>query len=77
VEVAGAPPATEEMDMSTLARFEEADLHDELPAPGFYPSAIKTARLRRSASGNRMVHVVFALDGVVPGHDRVDESVPF
>ncbi len=55
------------------ACFEEADVRDELPAPGFYASAITTARLRRSASGNRMVHVVFALDGVVPGHDRVAE----
>ena len=59
--------------MSTHARFEETDLHDEPPDPGFYPSSITTARLRRSASGNRMVHVVFALDGVAPGHDRVAE----
>jgi len=59
--------------MSTHARFEEADLHDELPAPGYYPSTITTARLRRSAGGNRMVHVVFALDGAAPGRDRVAE----
>lgn len=59
--------------MTRTVHFEEADLHDEPPEPGFYRSTITTARLRRSASGNRMVHVVFALDGVVPGHDRVAE----
>lgn len=58
--------------MST-AHFELADLSDELPAPGFYTSSIATARLRRSRGGNRMVHVVHALDGVSPGRDRVAE----
>jgi hypothetical protein len=56
-----------------IVRFEETDLHDELPGPGLYGATITTARLRRSASGNRMVHIVFALEGVVPGHDRVAE----
>jgi hypothetical protein len=55
------------------ARFEAADINDELPAPGYYAGTITTARLRRSAGGNRMVHVVFALDGVAAGHDRVAE----
>lgn len=59
--------------MKQTVQFEESDLHDELPDPGFYPSTITTARLRRSASGNRMIQVVFALDGVSPGHDRVAE----
>jgi hypothetical protein len=59
--------------MSRRACFEEADLCGELPAPGFYASTVTTARLRRSASGNRMVHVVHALDGVAAGHDRVAE----
>jgi len=59
--------------MSRRACFEEADLCEELPAPGFYASTVTTARLRRSASGNRMVHIVHALDGVGAGHDRVAE----
>lgn len=59
--------------MKQTVQFEESDLHDELPDPGFYPSTITTARLRRSASGNRMIQVVFALDGASPGHDRVAE----
>src|SRR3989304_2584620 len=54
-------------------RFEPADVSDELPVPGFYPSTITAARIRRSQSGNRMVHVVHALDGVPPGRDRVAE----
>ena len=43
--------------MST-PRFEPADVSDELPVPGFYPSTITAARIRRGQSGNRMVHVV-------------------
>jgi len=58
--------------MST-ARFDHADLSDELPEPGFYPSTITSARLRDSHSGNRMVHIVHSLEGVLPGHDRVAE----
>lgn len=58
--------------MST-ARFDRADVSDELPPPGFYPSTITAARLRRSQSGNRMVHVLHALDGVPPGRDCVAE----
>jgi len=59
--------------MSRRACFEEADLSDALPAPGYYASTVTGARLRRSSSGNRMVHVVYALEGVAPGHDRVAE----
>src|SRR3989304_1392342 len=58
--------------MST-PRFEPADVSDGWPPPGFYPSTITAARLRRSQSGNRMVHVVHALDFVPPGRDRVAE----
>lgn len=59
--------------MSRRACFEEADLSDGLPAAGFYASTVTTSRLRRSSSGNRMVHVVHTLDDVAPGHDRVAE----
>lgn len=55
------------------ARFEAADLGDEPPAPGTYDCSIVTARLRRSARGHRMVVVVFTLDGVTPGRDRVTD----
>jgi hypothetical protein len=56
--------------MTTL-RFDNADLEDTLPPPGFYRSRITTARYRRSSSGNRMLQVVHALAGVPPGHDCV------
>jgi hypothetical protein len=54
-------------------QFLESDLGDEVPAPGIYASTITTARLRSSQSGNAMVHVVHALEGVPPGYDRVSE----
>jgi hypothetical protein len=57
----------------TAPRFESLDLRDELPAPGYYPSTITSARLRRSLSGNRMVQVIHTLEGVPPGHDRLSE----
>jgi len=44
--------------------FQPDDLSDELPAPGYYQSSISSARLRRSASGNRMLQVMLYLDGV-------------
>jgi hypothetical protein len=59
--------------MGTSTCFEEADIRDELPAPGYYAGTVTSARLRRSASGNRMVHVVFAIEGATPGHDQVAE----
>lgn len=54
-------------------QFRESDLADEVPAPGVYVSTITTARFRASQSGNDMVHVVHALEGVVPPYDRVSE----
>lgn len=61
------------MSKTPGACFEAADLRDELPKPGFYPSAVTTARFRRSEAGNDMVQVVYALEGSMPGHDRVSE----
>jgi hypothetical protein len=52
-------------------RFQVCDLADDLPRPGFYHSTILCAELRRSHSGNHMVRVVHALDGVPVAHDRV------
>jgi hypothetical protein len=54
-------------------QFSDADLADEVPAPGTYASTITTARLRSSRGGNAMVHVVFALEGVAAAYDRVSE----
>jgi hypothetical protein len=44
--------------------FEHDDLTDELPAPGWYAGAIKSARFRHSSKGNRMLQVVHQLEGV-------------
>jgi hypothetical protein len=63
--------------MSTSTpRFESTDLRDELPAPGFYPGTVTSARLRRSQSGNRMVHIVYTLQGIAARHDRLAEYFP-
>ena len=51
--------------------FERGDFDDALPAPGFYPSTIRTARYRLSRGGHRMLLVVHALDGVVPPNDQI------
>ena len=60
------------MDDKTF-RFEDDDLSDDLPAPGFYPSVVVGARFRRSERGNDTIQVVYGLDGAPPGHDRVAE----
>jgi hypothetical protein len=57
----------------TAIQFEDGDFEDQLPAPGFYSARITTARFRKSASGNRMIQIVYELRGAPPGHDRVAE----
>lgn len=51
--------------------FNSDDLADDLLPAAFYPSSVTGARLRRSAGGNRMIHVVHALEGVPPRHARL------
>lgn len=51
--------------------FDRDDIDHELLSPGFYPSTVTRASVRTSASGNRMIHVLHALDGVAPGCDRL------
>lgn len=53
--------------------FEHQDLSDELPAPGFYTGSITSAGFRQSAQGNRMLQVVYCLDGVSTSHQRVTD----
>ncbi len=53
--------------------FESSDFLDALPAPGTYRSTITSARLRRSAQGNQMVEVVYTLEDVAPGQERVSD----
>jgi hypothetical protein len=58
--------------MSTIdLRFEPDDVDEELLPPGFYASTVTRARLRTSAMGNRMIHVLHAIDGVAQGRDRL------
>jgi hypothetical protein len=38
-------------------------LGDELPLPGYYPCSITSARFRRSAKDNRMLQVLYTLEG--------------
>ena len=54
-------------------QFLDSDLCDEVPPPGIYVSTITTARLRSSQSGNAMVQVVHAIEGVASAYDRVPE----
>ena len=51
--------------------FKFEDFHDQLPDPGFYPSSIKSARFKRSAQKNRMLHVVYTLEGVESAYQLV------
>lgn len=55
--------------METL-RFLATDIGGP-PAPGWYASTVTTAGWRQSAHDNRMVHVVLALEGVLPPFERV------
>lgn len=59
--------------MSETLVFEAADFNDDLPPPGYYPAVVGNARFRRSERGNDTIQVVYQLDGVPPGRDRVTE----
>lgn len=58
--------------MSKL-HFAAQDFRPELPVPGFYPAQVQDARFRRSANGNRMLQVIYALDEVSAFYGRVSE----
>jgi hypothetical protein len=53
------------------ARFETLDFLGGLPPPGTYRGHIASARLRQSSRGNQMVEVVYTLDEVPPGQEKV------
>jgi hypothetical protein len=54
-------------------RFEPDDFAADLPSPGFYPATVGEARYSRSSQGNDMIRVVYDLEGVPRGHERVTE----
>jgi hypothetical protein len=53
--------------------FQQQDLSEELPAPGYYRGRITSARFRQSAQGNRMLQVVYRLDGASTSHQQVTD----
>jgi hypothetical protein len=53
--------------------FEPSDITSELPAGGFYPGTIRSARWRKSEHGSRMIQVLYALSGVSPAYGCVAE----
>jgi hypothetical protein len=53
--------------MSAPIVFDPEDLSQILPAPGYYSATVTAARFRRSARGNRMLHLALGLEGVSPG----------
>lgn len=53
--------------------FTDLDFDDRVPAPGFYPCRISSARHRSSAQGNAMLQVVYALEDVPVRYERVAE----
>lgn len=57
----------------TKLRFEAADLGESLPEPGYYRGQVTSARYRESGGGNRMIQVVYALEGAVGGPARIAE----
>ena len=52
--------------MNARIVFQPEDFSPILPAPGFYPATVTTARFRRSVRGNRMLQLLLRLDGVPP-----------
>ena len=60
--------------MSDLTiRFSIADLSEQLPAEGYHPAVVSSARLRTSQNGNPMLQVVYELPEASAGCDTVPE----
>ncbi|MBI4700091.1 MAG: hypothetical protein HY744_02815 [Deltaproteobacteria bacterium] len=53
--------------------FQSTDLYGELPAPGYYPGTISSARWRNSESGHRMLQLLYAMRTVTPAYGCVAE----
>jgi hypothetical protein len=53
--------------------FQQQDLSEELPAPGYYPGRITSARFRKSAQGNRMLQVVYRLNDISTSHQHLTD----
>lgn len=54
-------------------RFDPEDLSESLPAPGWYPTRIGSSRWRESAAGNRMLQVVYVIEGAGAVYARLAE----
>jgi len=59
--------------MSNVFVFNTTDLNHEVPEPGYYPATITSVRIRTSYQGNQMLHVVFMLQDVPEGYQRVSD----
>jgi len=57
--------------MSSHPVFSLEDLARILPTPGYYGCSITHAGFRHSSRGNRMLHVLFRLEGVNPAFQRL------
>lgn len=53
--------------------FDAAELRSKLPTSGWYPAWVHDTRWRRSASGNRMLQVVYAVAEVPEAKRRLAE----
>ena len=56
-----------------MLQFEDSDFRDDLPVPGFYPAVVVGARFRRSERGNDTIQVIYELEDMPLGRDRVAE----
>jgi hypothetical protein len=54
-------------------RFALDEITDELPAAGYYPGTIRSARWRQSEQGSRMIQLLYALSGVTAAYGCVAE----
>ena len=61
--------------MSTNKSFFQLEdfFDDHFPDPGYYPCTITSARFRRSSKGNRMLQVLFSLEGVDSCHQMLSD----
>lgn len=54
-------------------RFEPGDITDEVPAEGYYPGVVRSARWRESERRSRMIQMLYALSDAAPAYGCVAE----
>jgi hypothetical protein len=56
-----------------IVYFDRAEIEGSIPEPGYYLACVDSVKQYTSARGGETLHIVYELEELVPGWDRVSE----